>query len=78
MNWIEIVVKIKEKLVFHGFNQLFEKILVAQMVLGTPGEMYIEVMNVLLEIKKTKGQEYELIKYEIEELINYGRSINYL
>ena len=77
MNWIAKVVSIKDKLTQHGFTDRVEKINRALLVLGTPGEMYLEVMAVLVAIKKDSPKEFELIENEVNELIAYGRSINY-
>lgn len=77
MDWIATVGSIKNKLTAHGFNDTASRITEAQMVLGTPGEMYLEVMNVLLYIKKNHTAEYQLIEREVNELLDYGKSINY-
>ncbi|MEX2232450.1 MAG: hypothetical protein WD824_09835 [Cyclobacteriaceae bacterium] len=77
MEWIKTVVLIKTKLSQHGYNDSVSRITEAQMVLGTPGEMYLEVMNELLSIKKQSAKEYKLIEKEIHDLLDYGKSINY-
>jgi len=77
MNWIELVNQIKDKLSQFGYKDTAIRITAAQMVLGTPGEMYLEVMNELLNIKKHSPNEYELIEKEVDQLLEYGRSINY-
>ena len=77
MNWIEKVVTIKQTLSQHGHAATAARITAAQMVLGTPGEMYLEVMNELLRIRRASPDEYQLIEPEVNELIQYGRSINY-
>jgi hypothetical protein len=77
MNWIAKVVSIKEKLTQHGFIERVAKINRALLVLGTPGEMYLEVMAQLVAIKNESPKEFELIENEVNELIEYGRSINY-
>lgn len=77
MNWIETVVSIKDILTKHGFDETVNKITQAQMTFGTPGEMYLEVMQVLLNLKKEATTEYILVQKEIGELLAYGKSINY-
>lgn len=77
MDWLKKVLEIKQKLSDNGHTYIVNKITDAQMVLGTPGEMYLEVMGVLLDVKKNGGKELKLIHHDIEELLNYGRSINY-
>jgi len=78
MNWIEKVNTIKIKLLKRELNSAYQDILNAQMILGTPGEMYSEIMNVLLKWKKENSIEYAENKIEIEELIDYGYSIGYI
>ena len=77
MNWIKTVNQIKNKLEDKGLTSSCNRILDAQMILGTPGEMYLEIINVLLDWKNNNTEEYQLIRKETEELLNYGRSINY-
>lgn len=47
------------------------------MVLGTPGEMYLEVMNELLSLKENSAEEFRLIEDEVRKLLDYGKSIGY-
>jgi hypothetical protein len=77
MNWIENVKTIKLKLQTAGFMNLVDSITNAQMTLGTPGEMYLEVMNVCMAIKKDDKIAFDLIKHEVEELLVYGKKIEY-
>lgn len=77
MDWIATVVSIRNKLTEHGFSDTASRITEAQMVLGTPGEMYLAVMNELLHIRKNHTTEYQLIEREVNELLDYGKSINY-
>lgn len=77
MDWLKKVLEIKQKLSDNGHTDIANRITDAQMILGTPGEMYLEVMGVLLDVKKNGGKELKLIQHDIEELLNYGRSINY-
>lgn len=77
MNWIEKVVSIKDNLLQHGYVESVERITQAQLVLGTPGEMYLEVMHELVSIKKNFPEQFQLIKNEVKELIEYGKSLNY-
>lgn len=77
MDWVKIIITIKEKLLLHGYKQTADRITYAQMSLGTPGEMYLEVMNELLVIKKQSAKEYELIRSEMDQLLDYGKSIEY-
>ncbi|MDQ2657928.1 MAG: hypothetical protein M3Y60_10955 [Bacteroidota bacterium] len=77
MDWIKTVVSIKEKLAIHGFHDTVVKLTEAQMVLGTPGEMYLEVMHELMMLKNRSPVEYQLIEEEVTALVNYGKSINF-
>jgi hypothetical protein len=77
MNWIKKLLEIKETLSIHGFDDIVDRITHAQMVLGTPGEMYLEVMNELLAIRKERPDAYSVIETEVSQLLDYGRSINY-
>lgn len=77
MDWIKKVVLIKKKLSLHGYNDVASRITNAQMVLGTPGEMFLEVMNELLNLKKHSPDTYQIVENEVQELIEYGKSINY-
>lgn len=77
MDWIEKILTIKKILKKSGFDDAVKRINDAQMVLGTPGEMYLEVMNELLFIKHDSPAAYKLIEKEVNELADYGRSLNY-
>lgn len=77
LNWIESIVLIKEKLSRHGYKKAVDRINEAQMVLGTPGEMYLEVMNELLNLQQDSAEEFRLIEDEVRKLLDYGRSIGY-
>lgn len=76
MDWIKTVVSIREKLAIHGFHDTVEKLTEAQMILGTPGEMYLEVMHELTLLKNRAPAEYQLIEEEVNALVNYGKTIN--
>ncbi|MEO9218964.1 MAG: hypothetical protein ABI315_10350 [Bacteroidia bacterium] len=78
MNWIEEVNVIKNRLLKSELTSSYQEILNAQLVLGTPGEMYSEIMNILLKWKKQNNEEYISNRNEIEQLINYGYSIGYI
>jgi hypothetical protein len=77
VDWIKEILLIKEKLAGNGFTDTVTRITNAQMILGTPGEMYLEVMDVLLSLKKQFPNQYELVEEHIKTLLHYGRSINY-
>lgn len=77
VDWIATLNQIKQKLLNRGCGQTVDRLIEAQMVLGTPGEMYIEVMNELLDIKRKSPSEYEIIEKEVEQLLEYGRSLKY-
>ena len=77
MDWLEKVLAIKEKLTESGYHKSVEDITNAQMVFGTFGEMYLEVMNVLLNIHRNNLPESNLIEKDTFELINYGKKIGY-
>ncbi|SHG56728.1 hypothetical protein SAMN05444372_107104 [Flavobacterium micromati] len=77
MDWIKKIIEIKEKLSDNGYRNSLDKITNAQMIFGTTGEMYLEVMNVLLIIKQTNLPELVLIEKDIDELLKYGNDIGY-
>lgn len=77
MNWISKVNEIKENLLSNQLTSSHDELVDVQMTLGTPGEMYLEAMNVLLNWKKINEREYFLNESQIEELLQYGQSINY-
>jgi hypothetical protein len=77
MDWIATLSLIKEKLQMTGYDQTGNRIIEAQMILGTPGEMYIEVMNELLDLKRRSPREYEIVEIEVEQLLDYGKSLKY-
>ncbi len=78
MNWIDQINAIRAKLSNAGYVDTVSEITNAQMVLGTAGEMFLSVMDVLMKIKESNTNEYLIAKKEIEALIEYGKSINYL
>lgn len=77
MDWIVTLNVIKEKLQSAGYAESVNRIVEAQMILGTPGEMFIEVMNELLDLKNRSVSQYELIAKEVNELLEYGKSLKY-
>jgi hypothetical protein len=77
MDWIEKIVEIRTKLSENGFERSASNILNAQLNLGSPGEMFLEVMNVILKIKNDKLPDWEIIKEDADELFKYGRDIGY-
>ena len=77
MDWINTLSTIKKKLGERGYQKSVDKIIEAQMCLGTPGEMYLEVMNVLLAMRNSGSDDYLVIKDEVNALLDYGKSIRY-
>ena len=77
MDWLKKIKQIKEKLRQHDFNLIASEIDNKQMILGTPGEMYLNVIVYLLEIKQNNSVVWELIEADVTELVNYGKSIGY-
>jgi hypothetical protein len=78
MDWIAKLTNIKNTLMNNGFSNIVDEIVNSQLILGTSGEMYLNVMSVLIELKDKQKDAYVLIKTDIEDLILYGESINYL
>ena len=77
MDWIQVLDVIKARLEAYGYTDTVNKLIDAQLILGTPGEMYMEVMNELVELKHAFPDQYGLIKNEIQSLLDYGKSIGY-
>lgn len=68
---------IKKKLEEHNFNEVYEEVKNSQTG-GTPGETFMSVLYKLLDLKKSNIEAYKLVEEEIEEIISYAKSINYL
>jgi hypothetical protein len=77
MDWISKVVLIKEKLTEQGLPELADRITAAQMMLGTPGEMFLEVMHEIRQIEKVSPNAYRFIEPEVQVLVDYAKSIGY-
>jgi hypothetical protein len=78
MDWIKKLADIKSVLIENGFSNVVDEIINSQLVLGTSGEMYLSVMTVLMKLKDKHSDAYVLVKNDIEDLIVYGKSINYI
>ncbi len=78
MNWILKIQEIRAKLHENGYYNLEKDLINAQLVLGTAGEMFMSIISKLKEIKETDTKAYNLIEPEVEELLKFGRSLNYL
>lgn len=77
MNWIEIVVAIKSKLIENEHKDLADKITEAQLVLGTSGEMFLNVIEALNEIRANNTEQFSLIQNYYDILIKYAKDIGY-
>jgi Mor family transcriptional regulator len=77
MKWIEDLNSIYQKLGAIGFEDVKKEILKAQMS-GHGGETYYLVLQQLIMIKKDKVQIYELIKGEVENIIQSSKHMIHL
>lgn len=75
MNFLDAIEKIKLVLFEYGREDLSIKVLDAQLIGGTGGEVLISVCSQLLEIKKREPDVYSLIESNAEELIKYANSL---
>lgn len=77
-NFIELVEKIKIEFSRKGFENKW--IILEQIIIegGTIGEKFAGISFHLNNVKKNKYELYGLAKNEIDEIINYAKSINYL
>lgn len=77
-DYLKKVELIRNKLAKGGFEDLSERIFEAQSSCGTLGESFAGVAFILNQIKKESQGAYFHAIDEIDEIINYAKSINYL
>ncbi|MCW3467962.1 hypothetical protein [Chitinophaga nivalis] len=70
MSWIDDLYVIYQKLDATGCEEVKHDILKAQIDGCSRGEIYVLVLQQLLNIKKDKAPVYELIKGEVESIIH--------
>lgn len=78
MNWHKKLKEIYNKLEEEGYYSIKREIYEGQISGGTAGEIFSIVLDKLINLKQTNHQAHEKIKSEIEEFIEYAKSINYL
>ena len=78
MNWYSTLKDIYQKLEASGYNEIKEDIYEGQLSGGSGGEIFLIVLTKLIYIKKINPVAYDLIKKEIDELVTYAKSIDYL
>jgi cation transport regulator ChaC len=61
-----------------GYPELAKQILDVQLSGGTPGEVFAGIAYYLNKMKDEHSQAYLLAREQIDEIIQYARSINYL
>lgn len=77
MNYIERIVSIRTTLENNGYSEEANDILNAQMVLGTPGEMFDSVCSKVLGMKKNNKEVYKLIYKDADCLLSYAKEIGH-
>jgi len=78
MNWHKTLQVIYSKLESNGFSDVAHEIHEGQLSGGTAGEIFDIVVTILISIKNNQTDVYEIIKSEVDSLIDYGKSIGYL
>jgi hypothetical protein len=78
MNYPEKIEIIKNKFQQNGFNKDADEIKNCQEVLGTPGEVFACISFFLNTIRKNNTEAYQIAKEEIDAIIEYAKSINYI
>ena len=78
MNWHENLYEIYSQLESNGFETLWKEIHEAQLEGATGGENFGLVITKLIFIKRNQPEIYSIIKTEVDEMIDYGKSIGYL
>jgi hypothetical protein len=78
MIWMKDLYTIYQKLDAIGFEDVKKEIVKAQLDGCSGGEVYYLVLQQLVTIKKDRGQIYEAIKGEVENIIHYSKSRLYL
>jgi hypothetical protein len=73
MSWMNDLYVIYQKLDATGCEEVKHDILKAQIDGCTRGEIYFLVLQQLVHIKTGKAPVYELIKGEIENIIQYSK-----
>ncbi|KAA2241428.1 hypothetical protein F0L74_16125 [Chitinophaga agrisoli] len=73
MKWMNDLYAIYQKLGATGFEEVKKEIVKAQLTGCNGGEVYYLVLQQLVMIKKDKVQIYEVIKGEVENIIQYSR-----
>jgi hypothetical protein len=73
MSWMNDLYVIYQKLDATGCEEVKHNILKAQIDGCTRGEIYFLVLQQLIHIKTGKAPVYELIKGEIESIIQYSK-----
>jgi len=69
---------LRKKLTMNDFPELANLILQYQTELGTPGEVFQKVCYSLNAECSSGSNAYKAAKEEIDTILDYGRSINYL
>lgn len=78
MKFLETFETIKAKMQKGGFTIEAEKILQCQIALGTPGEVFACITFHLNNLYINSSPAYIIAKEEIDEIIKYAKSINYI
>lgn len=77
-DFLKKVENIKEKLTEGHYKELSDILLEVQLSSGTIGEVFAGVAFNLKKIKEENNNAYNLAKDDIDNIISYAKSINYL
>ncbi|WP_143307609.1 hypothetical protein [Chitinophaga vietnamensis] len=72
MSWMDDLYAIYQKLDATGCAEVKRNIIKAQMDGCSRGEIYVLILQQLMQIKQEKAPVYELIKGEVENIIHYS------
>ncbi|GHT98880.1 hypothetical protein FACS1894142_5790 [Spirochaetia bacterium] len=78
MDWRIELDKIYTILKENNCKELTQELMEAQLIGGTGGEIFIIMVTKFIEIKKSKQDIYNLIKNEVDNIINYAIKIKYI
>lgn len=77
-DWVSTVKKIKEILKANNYLMELVELEQAQVVFGTPGEVFMSTLDVLSKMQKSNHPCVDGIKNEIDALTEYSRYLGYL
>ena len=78
MNWHTTLKTIYSKLRANSLSHIADDLHQRQLMGGTGGEVLDLILSKLIEIRGENPEIYSIIKEEVDELIDYAKSIGYL